>query len=386
MSIEIKRLISFVEHMDIHLLAGENGQDRPVSWVHMVENLEASTFLEGGEVVFITGIGLSSPGELMSLVTELCKLEVSGIIINTGPYIEEIPADAIAYCDKLSIPLYEVPWKTHIAEIMRIFCFQITKSDRRTFEIAAGFKNAIFYPDQEQLYSIMLSQYHFYVEASYSVGVISVISDRDTAKTLEKFEIIFENHLRHYHSHFAVFINNDDIILVLSEHSVSAVHEIVNDLIDRAKIYLSNDEKLCVGVGRLTKSARCIYKSYRQAKEIQSLQAKGRIDPSQFYYSDMGLYRILMGVEDTEIIKEYHDAVLAPLLVYDKNNNTNLTQTLQTYLEKNGSVKETADAMYVHRNTINYSLKRIEEILNADMSSLADKLRFVIAFMLRDMI
>ena len=54
MALELDRLMKKIQHMDITLRAGEKGLNHLVSWVHMIETLEASTFLEGGEISIIT--------------------------------------------------------------------------------------------------------------------------------------------------------------------------------------------------------------------------------------------------------------------------------------------------------------------------------------------
>ena len=58
MAIELNRLVQKVEHKDISLVAGKEGISNRVNWVHMVESIEATKFLVGGEVVIVTGIGL----------------------------------------------------------------------------------------------------------------------------------------------------------------------------------------------------------------------------------------------------------------------------------------------------------------------------------------
>ena len=387
MAIELKRLISYVEHMDITLLAGAQGLCRPVNWVHMVENLEASTFLEGGEVVFITGIALSKSNELFELIKGISQKNVCGIIINIGPYISDISNDVISYCEEFSIPLFEVSWKEHLSEIMRIFCFQITKSDRRYFEVAAAFKNAIYFPEQEELYSIMLSQYGFSVDWTYAVSVFMIKTDQSNkSELIDKLLTRFENYLYHYHKKIATFRLDDDIVIVFAEHSSTTIHDITDELIRHAKLYLPDADAVLAGVGRLTQSARCICKSYRQAKAILRLQEAERISTETHFYSEMGLYRILMGIDDTNIVKEFFNATLLPLIEYDQKNNTDLSNTLKSYLELNGSVKMTAEKLYVHRNTINYSLNRIEEILNIDLSNLNTRLNLMVAFMIKEMI
>lgn len=59
---------------------------------------------------------------------------------------------------------------------------------------------------------------------------------------------------------------------------------------------------------------------------------------------------------------------------------------LWCYLKHNGSVKDTADELFVHRNTINYKLNRVAEILNLNLSSLDTRLQLTLGFMLQDML
>lgn len=109
-------------------------------------------------------------------------------------------------------------------------------------------------------------------------------------------------------------------------------------------------------------------------------------DETLCFYSDMGIYKLLMGIEDKEIIKEYYNKTIKPLLDYDTKNHSDLTDVLRCYLNHNGSVKDTADELFVHRNTINYKLNKIEELLQIDLSALNSRLEISIGFMLQDML
>ena len=100
----------------------------------------------------------------------------------------------------------------------------------------------------------------------------------------------------------------------------------------------------------------------------------------------MNVYKILMAVEDMDILKEYYDKTIRPLADYDQNNNTDLTATLRYYLKNNCSVKETADELFVHRNTINYKLKKIEDILQKDLSGMNIRTSLSIGLMLQDIL
>lgn len=48
-------------------------------------------------------------------------------------------------------------------------------------------------------------------------------------------------------------------------------------------------------------------------------------------------------------------------------------------------MKETADELFVHRNTVNYKISKAAEILCMDLSKLDSRLQLLLAFMLMDM-
>ena len=115
LSVTIGLLYESVKNHDIKLIAGEKGLSKAVKWVHMVENIEIATFLEGGEVTFSTGIGLSNEFELINLIEGIIKSKASGIVINIGPYIKKIDKKCIDYCNETNTPLFVVPWHVHMA-------------------------------------------------------------------------------------------------------------------------------------------------------------------------------------------------------------------------------------------------------------------------------
>lgn len=387
MAIELSRLIKKVEHMDITLIAGENGLSNVVTWVHMAETVEASDFLDGGQLAFTTGIGLSSEADLLCLVNAFYEKNVAGVILNTGPFIESVPDEVIEFCEEHDFPLFVVPWKIHLAEIMRICCFALTKEEQRMLETSAAFKNAIFFPKQEELYVVPLSQRAFRVNWNYSVTVMQLSSPTDKLEDrLDSLCMTMENKIRRHNKNFAIFVNELEIILVFAHLSEDELLQEVTNIQGDIKRLLLKNEKISMGVGRLTKSVRCIYKSYNQAKSIQRLQARNKIGEDKIFYTNLGIYRLLMGIEDYEIMHDYYEHTLKPLVDYDAINDSDLCKVLHCYLLHNGSVKETAEELYVHRNTINYKLNKIEELLGIEMSSLEARTELMIAFDLQDML
>ena len=379
--------MDMVENMDVTQIAGFGGNHRSVRWVHMVETTEASDFLDGGEIAFITGLGINGGATLLDLAKAIQSKNAAGMIVNTGPFIESVPQEVTDFCNENEFPLFVIPWRIHLAEVMRIFCFEITKDQQHSAETSAAFENAIFFPEQEELYIVPLSQQGFHADWNYSVCLICLEnSAADLTRRLDQLCVSIDVYIRHKYNKFAAFCHDDEIIIVAADYSEEELRELINDIHSHALRTLANGESITMGCGRLTKSIRCLNKSYDQARSIQQLQKNGKVDPSLFFFPDMGLYQILMSIEDRNILNEFCGRTIDDLFRYDEKNNSDLTTVLHSYLTNNGSVKETAAGLYVHRNTINYKLNKISEILDMDLSSLNNRMKLTVAFMLKDML
>ena len=59
----------------------------------------------------------------------------------------------------------------------------------------------------------------------------------------------------------------------------------------------------------------------------------------------------------------------APLVNYDEQYETNLVQTVDTFLAADGNVAGTAQRLFTHRHTIRYRLERVKDLTGLDCSS-----------------
>ena len=82
-------------------------------------------------------------------------------------------------------------------------------------------------------------------------------------------------------------------------------------------------------------------------------------------------------------MESFYDKILGDLVFYDKVNNTDYVEILINYFENNCRVVETANALYIHRNTMNYKINKIEEILDINLSDIGDRSKIYIALMIK---
>lgn len=135
------------------------------------------------------------------------------------------------------------------------------------------------------------------------------------------------------------------------------------------------DLNLYAGLSRRCPSMDHLHDSYKQAvssleKCIYDQNESLRILP----YIDTWLDDLLGEICDKVDLKKYCTPQLNALEKYDAENNSDLLKTLTCYYEHNQSVKETAEYMFLHRNTVKYRLNKCEEILETDLNNMSRNL------------
>ena len=113
--------------------------------------------------------------------------------------------------------------------------------------------------------------------------------------------------------------------------------------------------------------------------------ARKRVE-SPLFYDEFGAKKILLSVGDHEVLENYYHETLGALERYDRENDTQYLELLRRYLELDGSVQALAEAVYVHRNTINYQLNKIKKILGKDFSSLQSRFELILAYQIRELL
>lgn len=386
--INLYNKIKSIDGQQIDLVAGEKGLNNVVRWVHIVEINELTSFLEGNELIFTTGMTIKNNEDLLELVKEIFESKASGLVINTGPYIERIPEEIIDFCNERGFPLFRVPWQVYLGKTMKICAEEINKADQRSMEISAAIQNSFFNPDNHNLYIPILEKYGFHQEWSYCVALVEYVSDNDDNINdfIEKICKNIENSLTFYSVHVKVFSMGNQIAVLFVNQSDSSSYEIMEHIKQRCAVRDRDDIKAYIGIGRNTNSVRCIYKSYRIAHKVVELQKKKQKYNEVMSYRSMGFSKIFLAMEDTEIMHEYYSDVLEPLVRYDILNNTDFTDFLNIYFECGSSVKTTSEKLFLHRNTVNYKLSKIQDILGCDLSDFNTKTELLIALKLKEIL
>ena len=104
------------------------------------------------------------------------------------------------------------------------------------------------------------------------------------------------------------------------------------------------------------------------------------------FYDELGIKKILLSVGDMESLRRYEHEMLGRLEEYDDGNGTNFLEIFKMYLDCDGSVQRVAEQTFTHRNTVNYQIKKIKNIIGYDISSLESRLELMLAYQIRDIL
>ncbi len=180
---------------------------------------------------------------------------------------------------------------------------------------------------------------------------------------------------------------NEEIVLILPmsdqnrRDNQAYMNMLINQIKAQADVRL-NERKVRIGVGRDYAEPTEIFRSYQEAKVALKLGYLLQGDDRSPFFIDLGVERILYN-HDLQELKEFYRETLEELEQYDKSQKNDLMETLESFIFHRCDLKKTADALFLHKNTLRYRLKKIEEILKINMEDFNEILSLMIAFKIK---
>jgi hypothetical protein len=100
------------------VIAGRTGLHRVVRWVHILEVCDVKAFINGGELVLTTATGVGQNEErFISYVRQLIDGRASGLCIELGTAVQEIPPAVCDLADAHGFPLIVFPFQVRFVDI-----------------------------------------------------------------------------------------------------------------------------------------------------------------------------------------------------------------------------------------------------------------------------
>jgi sugar diacid utilization regulator len=117
-----------------------------------------------------------------------------------------------------------------------------------------------------------------------------------------------------------------------------------------------------VGVGSTCREVSQFAESFSEARYCLDLIRRLENEDRSLCIEDLGLHRFLIGTQHKTQLTTFAHERLDRLIAYETQHAGDLLATLTSYLAADCSLVRTAQSLVVHANTVQYRLRRVEEL------------------------
>lgn len=406
MSITVKDIQKLDSLKEMELVAGNNGLEKSIEWIYVAEcfddPLEGIKWLQGGEIVFITGVGMKGDLSILAkLINGINEKNGSGLIVNIGPYIKNIPDEAIRLADEIGFPLFTLPWKVKLVEVSQEISNAIVLSRIEENSLNHFLSNILFGDGELEEEAIDKAAYFGYnLEGECCICVIDIdgferflkAKKLEDETSISKLKVKFRKTVQDILEKYALkvpIIEKDDAVIFFSrceenymnrlDKALREIKEVIKTKIDGISV--------SVGIGSSYKDLKMMKQSLNEAElAINSAKCQG-LDDTITRYKDIGIYGLLFSIKNKKVLENYYLDVLGPITENDASiKDISSIQLLETYLNENCNITVTAEKLFLHRNTLKYRIKKIEDLLKCDLHNFDDCIKVKMALYINKML
>ena len=398
MSIMVKDILKLETLKGMELVGGKLGIEKCVEWIYVAEcfedPLEGIKWLQGGEIVFITGVGMKGNiTALTKLIEGISEKKGVGLIVNIGKYINSIPDESIKIANQLEIPLFTLPWEVKLVEVSQEISNAIIMSRIEENSMNHFLSNILFGDGILEGNATEKANYFGYnLEGKCCICVIhidefekflsvkKINDDISVSKIKITFRKVVQGILEKYALKVPIIDHEHEIIFFYraEENSMNRLEKALKE-IQEAIIERVNGLSVSVGIGNAYEDLKMMKQSLNEAQlAIESGKCQG-LNNTIKKYKEIGIYGLLFSIEDKDVLENYYCDILGPIIENNKSKDILSVQILETYLSENCNLTVTAEKLFMHRNTLKYRIKKIEEALHCDLHNFEQCMKVKVA-------
>ncbi len=133
------------------------------------------------------------------------------------------------------------------------------------------------------------------------------------------------------------------------------------------------------GIGGTSMKLMDLHHYYNQAQEALRLIKRRPNQKRICHFDNFVVHHFLEENISNIELRKFFESHLGTLYQYDKEHGMDLLQTLETWIENQFNIAQTARSLYTHRNTVLYRMDKISSILNSDLKDAEELLKYQLA-------
>jgi purine catabolism regulator len=367
---------NLIGELGLELASGEDSARTPVRWVHSTELADPTPWLKGGELLLTTGLQLTTAQSQHELVDRLVEHDIAGLGFGTGFTHKRLPQALVGAARKHDFPLFEVPYELpFIAITERAFAHLLNEryemlQRNMVGDVLAETLTGHLYPED-----LKARLRPFGIHESIAVLAFSLDDPAAAAATAERLlerEGVANLVALRAGLLCAVIAAEDD------ERPVALASALRAELEQRfGTVGAAASRSAPTHLLRLSfHEARCA---------LEAVRLRNGEAPEVATHADLGAFQLLLSLQDDDALVSYCRSVLGPIEQGEGEYGEELVRSLDAFIEHNGHWEKAASALYCHRHTLRYRIRRIEQLTGRDFSNARDRIEFWLALRGREL-
>jgi sugar diacid utilization regulator len=387
LSLLIRDLFELSLFNDAVLIAGKNGINHEITWINIMEILDEINNLDTGELLLTTGYMLDNEILHENLISTLHSKGVSGLIIQLGYYLNEIPKYIIDAGNKNNFPIIQIPKELSFSSITQVILKKIYNINfhpnlQKSNHLLQNLNNGKSPNSKEK--SEILDKLNLDMNSYLCLLVLSATNLHDSIVS-EDAILNITQHICNYFNQKNISVicenfNNKLTFLVSSNQKLSTENLTLELSEVLSKLYKTlHTVILLIGASNIFTNISYLLTAYEEACAGYAALKKIKVPKGICFYSYISFFKSLSLINSDESnIKDLYQKI-EPLIKYDKEHKSNYFDTLKSFLNNGCNINTTSEKLYIHRHTLRNRIEKIKKLSSIDFNDNYSKLTFSIA-------
>lgn len=368
MSITVLEATKLNTFRNFKLIVGHSGLDRQVEKIgildyEFISNIQGQ-FIPGEFVITSLLFAKDHPESILTAVKSLIDDGVSGLAIKNIYYdYDTLPQEVMKYANDHGFPIFIFDNSVYFEDIITELTDKLRSIDNDTLleaKVDALIRLSLNKATVREIAFEINSSFREYFFVLY-VKEKKQLNLQDLTQRIEKIKkaksLELQNSILRYRGGLLLIITNDQPLV---DNKLKAL-----SLEVFSRLGLQSDH-YAIGISGAQVALSDLGSAINESLYAQKTSAITEESFSAF--SDIGVYSILMPFHQEPWMRKFHDRILQPIRSYDEKYNTQLFETALAFVQQDGKVLETAEALFMHKNTIRYRIGKIKSLLNLEHS------------------
>lgn len=363
MSITVLDAMKLNSLKNFRLVAGQWGLNRNVERVGIldyeyVQNIEGQ-FEQGEFILSSLLFAKDDVNLLIKAIKGLIEDNVACLAIK-NIYYDELPVEVVDYANKKDFPIFIFDNSVFFEDIITDITDMVRSIN--TYALIEAKVDMILNKNTSTTVKRELSIEINPLFNEYDNFVVLYCKEKRLSSSKNIINILEIYRQNSFRENYYILKYRDGILAIFtSKKGLIDLNKTVYDFISATNI---STDKFFIGVSKQHSTLNDI-----DIGIMESLNAfrTGEVNSqSVSYYDNIGMYKFLLPYLNEHWMQDFSLNLIMPIKCYDEKNSTEVFNTVITYIENDGNIKNTAKTLFQHENTIRYRINKAKEILNME--------------------